>query len=48
MLNTAATPALIRELKADAVIVATGAERSARPSPAPSRTTCGPATNCAA
>jgi pyruvate/2-oxoglutarate dehydrogenase complex dihydrolipoamide dehydrogenase (E3) component len=29
MLNTAATPALIRELKADAVIVATGAERSA-------------------
>jgi 2,4-dienoyl-CoA reductase-like NADH-dependent reductase (Old Yellow Enzyme family)/NADPH-dependent 2,4-dienoyl-CoA reductase/sulfur reductase-like enzyme len=29
MLGTAATPALIRELKADAVIVATGAERSA-------------------
>ena len=29
MLDTAATPALIRELKADAVIVATGAERSA-------------------
>lgn len=29
MLGTAATPALLRELKADAVIVATGAERSA-------------------
>ncbi|KAB2968807.1 FAD-dependent oxidoreductase [Zoogloea sp.] len=29
LLNTAATPALLRELKADAVIVATGAERSA-------------------
>lgn len=29
MLDTAATPALLRELKADAVIVATGAERSA-------------------
>ncbi|WP_374241955.1 FAD-dependent oxidoreductase [Zoogloea sp.] len=29
MLNTAATPGLIRELKADTVIVATGAERSA-------------------
>lgn len=29
MLNTAATPGLLRELKADTVIVATGAERSA-------------------